>query len=1024
MLSAETSKLTGMAEGAAPAETGQTSAQKPERTKRRRWPWVVAAGFAAIFATLAMAPQIVAWSELRHELPRLKLRGFKDEIRVGRASLSWWGPIELYDIELKAPDGKTFAAIGKSTEYRGVWDMLFHPDEPPRVRLDRPVITMLLRADGSNVRDAMEPVINHPKRRRDRSVEVVGGSLRVTNTTNGRSAEWHEIALKATPVPEGDAPCDLQLSAKLAGALQADPLKVECTWASDRHDPTKPIGPWEATVTTGNLPLAALSPILSRFVPDLDLAGNLTTRLHLKAGGPVATPGSRQVDADWELSTTDLSTTWPSRLGDAPLTLGTTIFKGKLELDGTACRVARLELVTGVCNLNGKGTIPLKILVADRDEENGKEPVAESQFALRGEVDLVGLARLSPQSLPWREGIDLSEGKITFDVTNKLHKGRSLWTGGIETKRLAAQIGKESVAWDEPLRFTFALAHEQGRIDIESLECQSEFVQVTGRGNSDGAHLEARCDLARLAARLGQFFKTESQEIRGVGWLVVDLKRDDEGYPVVDAKANIDDLLIRRFVTAMVDRRRGDIEQVNLETPDAAPPPRPRLLPPQRFVPPPGQILDKKSLKAMKKAEKSANREARREEKAAQEIADEIVRVPVTEWKTIWVEPKLSLAAGARFPDGMKRIELTKLEATGDGARLTAAGQLAEVFSHATIDLTGEAECDMARLVERLRDTVGPHLQLVGKQSRQFSIRGPLRNPVIVDSDTTSPLVPLEMKGKAGAGWDGGDLFGLQAGSADMNLALNDAIVTLHPLEVAVSGGKMHLAGQMLLKGGPPTIVVPAGPVFENVELTNEVCDTWLKYIAPVLSQATRADGRFSLALDESRFPVADLGSGAMSGRLSIAKGQVVPGPLLIEINTIIANIMSSINGNLPRDIIGVEKPLVVIAGQEIDFKLQDRRIYQTPMEFNVRNILVRTQGSVGLDQTLDLVAEIRFSDEVLSRAKFLSQFRDRPLAIPIRGTLKHPKVDPQAMAQFGQGTIGGIITQGIQKLIERKQQR
>ena len=29
--------------------------------------------------------------------------------RVGRASLSWWGPIELWDIELDAPDGQPFA---------------------------------------------------------------------------------------------------------------------------------------------------------------------------------------------------------------------------------------------------------------------------------------------------------------------------------------------------------------------------------------------------------------------------------------------------------------------------------------------------------------------------------------------------------------------------------------------------------------------------------------------------------------------------------------------------------------------------------------------------------------------------------------------------------------------------------------------------------------------------------------------------------------------------------------------------
>ncbi len=426
----------------------------------------------------------------------------------------------------------------------------------------------------------------------------------------------------------------------------------------------------------------------------------------------------------------------------------------------------------------------------------------------------------------------------------------------------------------------------------------------------------------------------------------------------------------------------------------------------------------------MRKSERVANREARREEREVRQLSDEIIRMPVTEWKTILSEPRLTLAASARFADGIKFVELTNLAATADGMHLTAAGQLSDLFSRNMIDLKGEAECDMARLVERLRDLVGPHLQIVGKQSRQFSIRGPLRNPIVAGSETVSPLVPLEMTGNAGAGWESGDLFGLQAGPADLKFALANAIVTLHPLEVAVSGGKLHLAGQLLLNGGPPAIVIPAGPVFENVELTNEVCDTWMKFIAPILSQATRAEGRFSLALDESRFPLADPGSGAMSGRLSIAHGQVVPGPLLVEINGIINNIMSSINGNLPRDFIGVERPLVTIARQDVDFKLQDRRIYQSPMEFNVRNILVRTRGSVGIDQTLDLVAEIRFSDEIVSRARFLSQFRDRPLQIPIHGTLRKPKIDPQAMAQFGQSAIGGIISQGIQRLIERKQQQ
>src|SRR5262245_27032499 len=75
---------------------------------RRRWLRALTCGFLAIVLLVVFAPQIVSWSLLRHHLPRFRLPGFEEEVRVGRAALSWWGPIELWDVELYAPDGKPF----------------------------------------------------------------------------------------------------------------------------------------------------------------------------------------------------------------------------------------------------------------------------------------------------------------------------------------------------------------------------------------------------------------------------------------------------------------------------------------------------------------------------------------------------------------------------------------------------------------------------------------------------------------------------------------------------------------------------------------------------------------------------------------------------------------------------------------------------------------------------------------------------------------------------------------------------
>jgi hypothetical protein len=428
-------------------------------------------------------------------------------------------------------------------------------------------------------------------------------------------------------------------------------------------------------------------------------------------------------------------------------------------------------------------------------------------------------------------------------------------------------------------------------------------------------------------------------------------------------------------------------------------------------------------MQARKRAEREAERETRRRERQARKKAEEIVMVPLDEWKTVWSEPRMSLTGEGRLLRGEKAIELARLEAVSDGMRVQADGRLSDLFSQCQIDLEGEASVDMARFVERLRDFLGPHVQLAGKERRRFSIHGPLRGAVAAAD--IHPIVPLEMKGAASLGWKSGDLYGLEAGAADVDLALADGIVTLRPIDLSVSGGKLKLAGRALLNGGPVQVLVPAGPIIENVELTDEVCDTWLKFIAPILSQATRAEGRFSVELDETRVPLSDPGAADLSGQVKIANGQVLPGPLFTEIGGLIGNIVGTATGSSPRDFLGLSTPLVRLDRQNVKFQLVQRRIHHSPVEFDVRNVVIRTHGSVGLDQTLDIVAEISFSEDLLSRAKFLSQFREKPLALPIRGTLRQPKVDPEAIgrfaAQFGQNAVEGIINRGLQKLLDRK---
>jgi hypothetical protein len=241
---------------------------------------------------------------------------------------------------------------------------------------------------------------------------------------------------------------------------------------------------------------------------------------------------------------------------------------------------------------------------------------------------------------------------------------------------------------------------------------------------------------------------------------------------------------------------------------------------------------------------------------------------------------------------------------------------------------------------------------------------------------------------------------------------------------MAIGNGKLKLAPRVILTGSPALLAIPAGRVIEGVELTDQFCDDWLTFIAPILSQATRCSGRFSLDVDESQLPFTEPGAGSLTGRLNIERGEVLPGPLFDEINSLVSSIVSGVGVGGAQDLLGLDRPLVQINPQIVEFELHERRIYHEAVESQGRGIVIRTRGSVGLDQSLDLVASLTFSDALISRIRLLGPLKGQALEIPISGTLRRPRLDRSAMGrlaeQLGQNALDKLLNGGLRNLFER----
>jgi len=105
---------------------------------------------------------------------------------------------------------------------------------------------------------------------------------------------------------------------------------------------------------------------------------------------------------------------------------------------------------------------------------------------------------------------------------------------------------------------------------------------------------------------------------------------------------------------------------------------------------------------------------------------------------------------------------------------------------------------------------------------------------------------------------------------------------------------------------------------------------------------------------------------------------------------------------------------LLSVQDQQVNFRVVDGRVYHQGMQFQVGDVVMRTEGSVGLDETVAIVVHVPIQDKWIEGKAFLVGLRGQSLSIPISGTLRNPKMDQSAVAGLSQQLLQGAAQQAI----------
>jgi hypothetical protein len=382
----------------------------------------------------------------------------------------------------------------------------------------------------------------------------------------------------------------------------------------------------------------------------------------------------------------------------------------------------------------------------------------------------------------------------------------------------------------------------------------------------------------------------------------------------------------------------------------------------------------------------------------------------------LWREPSVHLLAEASLDRGKDLLQIGRLQVNSSVMGCEAAGQIAQLSKTMDLTLAGQLIYDLQKLEPPLRPYLGQTVQLAGRDSRPFRISGALSTavpqPLAVAVAPASPDLLGRLAGELGLSWQSLQAYGADVGAAEAHGRLGGGLFSLAPVDAALNQGRLHLQPAVRLSPGPQEVSLAAGRIIDHARLTPAVCASALGYALPVLAGVAVVNGEISLDAQSATMPLADPTRVAAAGRFVIHSAQVGPGPLVRELTVLLRG------------------PSTLTLAQEnvVPFQVVNGRVYHRDLELHFPDLTIRTSGSVGLDGSLALVAEMPVPPKWLPASELGQALGRQTIRLPIGGTLSHPQLDQRALREASErfvreaarDTARGVIRKGMGNELNR----
>ncbi|HTU92119.1 MAG TPA: hypothetical protein VMF69_18700, partial [Gemmataceae bacterium] len=380
----------------------------------------------------------------------------------------------------------------------------------------------------------------------------------------------------------------------------------------------------------------------------------------------------------------------------------------------------------------------------------------------------------------------------------------------------------------------------------------------------------------------------------------------------------------------------------------------------------------------------------------------------------VWGESRVNLAGHGVYDVAKDSLQIVQLHLDSPTVSCDAAGKLSALCTDMELSLEGKLGYDLDKLEPQLRPYLGAGVKLSGRDARPFHIAGSLRAGSVSDGLTvvcvSGSSTTARLHGDAGLSWQALQALGCQIGSAELHGQLSNGCFRTGPIEAMLNQGRLRLEPCLRLDPLPLEVTLAKGRALEHAHLTPSACAGALGYAVPVLAGAAQADGEISLDLQCSRVPLLEPDKSDVIGWFTLHSAQVSAGPLVQELSVLLKG----------------PATLTLAKDNIVPFRMVNGRVHHTGLELHFPELTIRLSGSVGLDGSLALTAEMPVPPKWLGSSKLAkSALANQTIRLPIGGTLSHPKIDERALsdagAKFARDAAGNLLGQEMDGNVKKE---